>query len=30
MAIRKIIEMGKDDILRKHCRKVAKFDHRLG
>ena len=30
MAIRKIVEMGKDDILRKHSRKVTKFDHRLG
>ena len=30
MAIRKIIEMGKDEILRKHSRKVTKFDHRLG
>ncbi len=30
MAIRNIIEMGKDDILRKHSRKVTKFDHRLG
>ena len=30
MAIRKIVEMGKDDILRKHSRKVVKFDHRLG
>ena len=29
MAIRNIIEMGKDDILRKHSRKVTKFDHRL-
>ena len=30
MAIRKIVEMGKDDILRKHARKVTKFDRRLG
>ncbi len=30
MAIRKIVEMGKDDILRKHARRVTKFDHRLG
>ena len=30
MAIRKIIEMGTDDILRKHARKVEKFDRRLG
>ena len=30
MAIRKIVEMDKDDILRKHSRKVTKFDHRLG
>ena len=30
MAIRKIVEMGKDDILRKHSRKVEKFDRRLG
>lgn len=30
MAIRKIVEMGKDEILRKHSRKVTKFDHRLG
>ena len=29
MAIRKIVEMGKDEILRKHSRKVTKFDHRL-
>ena len=29
MAIRNIIEMGKDEILRKHSRKVTKFDHRL-
>ena len=29
MAIRKIIEMGKDDILRKHARRVDKFDRRL-
>ena len=30
MAIRKIVEMGKDEIQRKHSRKVTKFDHRLG
>ena len=30
MAIRNIIEMGKDDILRKHSRRVVKFDRRLG
>ena len=30
MAIRKIVEMGSDDILRKHSRQVVKFDHRLG
>lgn len=30
MAIRKIVEMGKDDILRKHSRPVVKFDRRLG
>ena len=29
MAIRKIVEMGKDDILRKHARRVDKFDRRL-
>ena len=29
MAIRKIVEMGKDDVLRKHARKVEKFDKRL-
>jgi len=29
MAIRKIIELGQDDILRKHCRKVERFDERL-
>ena len=29
MAIRKIVELGKDDILRKHARKVIKFDRRL-
>lgn len=29
MAIRKIVEEGKDNILRKHARKVAKFDKRL-
>ena len=30
MAIRKIVELGKDDILRKRARKVEKFDRRLG
>ena len=30
MAIRKIVELGRDDILRKHSRKVARFDRRLG
>ena len=29
MAIRSIVEMGRDDILRKHARKVTRFDHRL-
>ena len=29
MAIRKIVEMGKDDVLRKHARRVEKFDKRL-
>ena len=29
MAIRKIVELGKDDILRKHARQVVKFDRRL-
>ncbi len=29
MAIRKIVEMGTDDILRKHARRVDKFDKRL-
>ena len=29
MAIRKIIELGADDVLRKRCRKVDKFDERL-
>ena len=29
MAIRKIVEMDKDEILRKHSRKVTKFDRRL-
>ena len=29
MAIRRIVEMGKDDILRKHARRVDKFDKRL-
>ena len=30
MAIRRIVELGRDDILRKHSRKVVKFDRRLG
>lgn len=30
MAIRKIIELGTDDVLRKHCRPVRRFDDRLG
>ena len=30
MAIRRIIEMDKDEVLRKHARKVDKFDRRLG
>ena len=30
MAIRKIVEMGTDDILRKRARRVDKFDRRLG
>ena len=29
MAIRKIVELGQDEILRKHARKVDKFDKRL-
>ena len=29
MAIRKIIELGADEVLRKRCRKVEKFDERL-
>lgn len=29
MAIRKIVKMGEDDILRKHARKVDRFDKRL-
>ena len=29
MAIRKIIELGADDVLRKRCRKVERFDERL-
>ena len=29
MAIRKIIELGADDVLRKRCRAVEKFDDRL-
>lgn len=30
MAIRKIVELGTDDVLRKRCRRVDKFDRRLG
>lgn len=30
MAIRKIIELGADDVLRKRCRAVERFDDRLG
>ena len=30
MAIRKIVELCKGDVLRKHARKVQKFDRRLG
>ena len=30
MAIRKIVKLGEDDVLRKHSRKVEKFDRRLG
>lgn len=30
MAIRKIIELGTDYVLRKHCRPVERFDDRLG
>lgn len=30
MAIRKIIELGADDVLRKRCRVVERFDDRLG
>jgi len=30
MAIRKIVRLNEDDILRKHSRKVEKFDRRLG
>lgn len=30
MAIRRIIELGQDDVLRKHARRVEKFDERLG
>ena len=30
MAIRKIVELGQDDVLRKRCRRVEKFDRRLG
>ena len=29
MAIRRIAEMGKDDVLRKHSRQVTRFDRRL-
>ena len=29
MAIRKIVKLGEDEVLRKHCRKVDKFDKRL-
>ena len=29
MAIRKIVKLGEDDVLRKRCRKVDKFDKRL-
>lgn len=29
MAIRKIVKLGEDDILRKHARRVDKFDKRL-
>lgn len=30
MAIRRIVILGEDDVLRKHARKVDKFDRRLG
>lgn len=30
MAIRNIVILGQDDVLRKHSRKVEKFDRRLG
>lgn len=30
MATRRILELGKDDLLRKHARRVEKFDGRLG
>lgn len=30
MAIRKIVKLGEDDVLRRHSRKVEKFDRRLG
>lgn len=30
MAIRKIVRLGEDDVLRKHARKVEAFDRRLG
>ena len=29
MAIRKIVKLGEDEVLRKRCRKVEKFDKRL-
>ena len=29
MAIRRIVKLGEDDVLRKHARKVDKFDKRL-
>lgn len=29
MAIRKIVKLGEDEVLRKHARKVDKFDKRL-
>ncbi|MBE5774646.1 MAG: peptide deformylase [Clostridiales bacterium] len=30
MAIRKIVELGQDDVLRGRCRRVDKFDRKLG
>ncbi len=30
MAIRRIVKLGEDDVLRKHARRVDKFDRRLG